>query len=179
MTLASKITLTRILITPLIVYLLLTAVVPESRWIVIVLFIITSLTDVVDGYYARRMKQVTTFGKFLDPLADKLLIASVLICMVELKIVSSVPVIIIIAREFIVTGLRLIAAGDGIVIEASRWGKIKTISQVVTVAVLLLDLKVFGLDFGNLFLWITVIITVFSGVDYMVRNRKVFDYDRQ
>lgn len=176
MTIASKITLARIFATPIIVMLLLSPVIPESRTrliIVMVLFVITSLTDAVDGYYARRFKQVTNFGKFLDPLADKLLIVSVLICMVELQIVSSIPVIVIIAREFIVTGLRLIAAGDGIIIEASKWGKIKTIAQVVTVAVLL-----FGLRFGDYFLWVTVLITVFSGIDYLIKNKKVFNVDR-
>ncbi|HAR62432.1 MAG: CDP-diacylglycerol--glycerol-3-phosphate 3-phosphatidyltransferase [Candidatus Margulisiibacteriota bacterium] len=172
MTLASKITLARIFATPVIVYLLLTTNTTYSRLFVILLFVITSLTDVIDGYLARRLKQITTLGKFLDPLADKLLITSVLICMVEMRLVESIPVIIIIAREFAVTGLRLIAAGEGVVIDASRWGKYKTIAQVVTVIILLLRL-----DFAVIFLWLTVLITVLSGFDYFKKNIRIFAYE--
>ena len=173
MTLASKITFARIAATPLIVYLLLAIEMPWGRYLALFLFIITSLTDAMDGYFARRLKQVTNFGKFLDPLADKLLITSVLVCMVELRIIDSIPVIIIIAREFAVTGLRLIAAGEGSVIDASMWGKYKTVAQVVTVTILLMEQQ-----FGNMLLWITVLITVYSGIDYFVKNRRVFEYDR-
>lgn len=174
MTTASKITMVRIALIPVIIFLLYTAFVPYGRIMVVLLFILASVTDAVDGYYARRFKQVTSLGKFLDPLADKLLIISVFVCMIELRIIPAIPVVIIIAREFAVTGLRLIAASDGKVIDASKFGKYKTVAQVITVVVLFLNMNI-----GIYILWLTVLITLASGMDYFLKNLKVFSDGEQ
>lgn len=137
------------------------------------LFIIASATDWVDGYYARKHNLITNLGKFLDPLADKLLVSAALILLVEIGLAPAWIVIIIISREFAVTGLRLIAAGDGIVLAASSLGKIKTVSQIVAVAALLLHnfpFSYLGFPFATIMLYIALIFTVLSGYDYFVKN---------
>ena len=142
------------------------------------LFIIAASTDGVDGYLARKRKMVTSFGKFLDPIADKLLVTAALIALVERGNVTGWAAMIIIAREFIVTGLRLLAAGEGIVISASNLGKIKTISQVIAIVLALLKnfpLNIIfpGIDFAAYAMMLAVIITIYSGYDYIKNNVNV------
>jgi len=170
--LPNKLTLFRIFIIPLFLLFLLGGVGGEySRYIALAIFIIASVTDALDGYIARKYNRVTNFGKFMDPLADKVLVCSALIALIQTGDVSSIVVIIIIAREFIITGFRLVASDNGVVIAASNWGKLKTISQMIMVMYLILGLS------GGLFdtlamvlVYAAVFFTAVSAVDYIVKN---------
>ncbi len=174
MNLANKLTLARILLVPIFMVFLLTKI-PGGRFIAAGIFIIAASTDGLDGYIARKRSEVTKFGKFIDPLADKLLITASLICLVELKMVPASVAIIIIGREFAVTGLRTLAAGENIIIVASKLGKFKTITQVVAISTLLLvDLPIPYLNnIGLALLYFAVFMTLWSGVDYFMKARKL------
>ncbi len=126
MNLPNKLTLLRVILVPFYVFFMLTDIVPFSPVIALAIFAAASATDALDGHIARSSNLVTTFGKFLDPLADKVLVVSALMCMVERGVIGSVPVIIIVAREFMVSGLRLVTANEGVVVAAGIWGKLKT-----------------------------------------------------
>lgn len=145
------------------------------------IFILASSTDGVDGYIARKRKQITRFGKFLDPIADKLLITAALLALVQTGEVSGWAAMIIIGRELIVTGLRLVAAGEGIVIAASYLGKIKTVLQIIAIVLSLLQnwplSLIAGVPFDDYFMFIAVIFTIYSGYDYIAKNLKVIDYN--
>ncbi|GAA0228037.1 CDP-diacylglycerol--glycerol-3-phosphate 3-phosphatidyltransferase [Metaclostridioides mangenotii] len=176
MNLPNKLTLFRILLIPVLVLLILLEV-PNRFLISSVIFIIASITDALDGYIARRDNLVTDFGKFMDPLADKLLVISVLICMVEVDLVSSWMVIIIVARELTVSILRAIAAADGKVIAAGGSGKLKTITQMVSIVVLFLGAhfyNVYLLNFGTGLIFIATLLTLYSGWEYLYKNKEVF-----
>ncbi|WP_027963253.1 CDP-diacylglycerol--glycerol-3-phosphate 3-phosphatidyltransferase [Halalkalibacillus halophilus] len=184
MNVPNKITISRIFLIPIFIALLVIPLgwgaidigayeLPISHLIAGILFIIASLTDWLDGYYARKYNLVTNLGKFLDPLADKLLVSAALICLVELQLAPAWIVIIIISREFAVTGLRLVAAGDGIVLAASQMGKLKTTLQIGSASFLLLHhfpLSYIGLPIGTILLYLAAIVTVISGVDYFKKN---------
>ena len=130
--LANKLTVLRIFFVPIfLLFIIVKDIVPYGSFIATIIFILASLTDKLDGYIARSRNQVTNFGKFMDPLADKLLVTTALICLVDLHVISSVVAVIIIAREFAVSGLRTVAASDGKVIAASYWGKAKTVVQII------------------------------------------------
>lgn len=137
-----------------------------------VLFIAASLTDLFDGKIARKYNLVTNFGKFMDPLADKLLVCSALICLIELGQLPAWVVIIIISREFIISGFRLVAADNGVVIAASYWGKFKTTFQMIAVVLLILDIASLAL-LTTLCVWIALALTIISLVDYIVKNHRV------
>ena len=138
-----------------------------------VLFIVASLTDLFDGKIARKYNLVTNFGKFMDPLADKLLVCSALICLIELGQLPAWVVIIIISREFIISGFRLIAAENGVVIAANYWGKFKTVSQMIMIILLLIDLGgVFDI-LEQIFIWLSLALTVISLITYIWQNRSV------
>lgn len=140
------------------------------------IFIFASVTDWLDGYIARKYSLVTNMGKFLDPLADKLLVSAAFIILVELGTAPSWIVIVIISREFAVTGLRLILAGGGEVVAANQLGKIKTVTQILAIVSLLLNNIYFesiGIPFGTIVLYVALLFTVWSGVDYFYKNRKV------
>ena len=130
-----------------------------------IVFIIASLTDAVDGYIARKRHLVTNMGKFIDPLADKILVIAVLIALVELGRFPGWMVVVIISREFIVSGLRMVAASEGVVIAASKGGKIKTVTQMIGMIMLL-----FSIPFAMPVMWLAVILTVWSGVDHVVKG---------
>ena len=136
------------------------------------IFILASITDFLDGKIARKYNLVTNFGKFMDPLADKLLVCSALIALVDFDKVAAWIVIIIIAREFIISGFRLIAADNGVVIAASYWGKFKTVFQMVAVCLLIVDIPVLHI-LTQLILWIAVILTIVSLIDYLIKNKDV------
>lgn len=170
--LPNKLTLFRIFIIPLFLLFLLGGIGGEySRYIALVIFIIASVTDALDGYIARKYNRVTNFGKFMDPLADKILVCSALIALIQTGDISSIVVIIIIAREFIITGFRLVASDSGVIIAASNWGKLKTISQMIMIMYLILGLR--GGIFDTLAMILisaAVIFTAVSALDYIVKN---------
>lgn len=142
-------------------------------------FILAASTDGLDGYIARKRKIVTNLGKFLDPLADKLLISAALISLVEMQRLEAWIAIVIISREFAVTGLRLVAAAEGQVIAASGWGKLKTWVQIVAIVALIVrnfPFEDIGFPFAKIASWAMVVVTIYSGYDYFAKNRKVIQY---
>lgn len=176
MNLANKLTILRIFLVPIFMLFLLIDM-PNGDYIAAVIFVIAALTDTLDGYIARSRNQITTFGKFMDPLADKLLVCSALIILVEMQRLSSWIVVLIIAREFAITGLRVLAASEGITIAASWWGKFKTSSQMFLIVVLLLNNYPFSLvriPMNKIAVVLTLIFTVVSGADYLIKNKRVF-----
>ena len=174
MNIPNQLTILRIILIPVFIVLLMKG---YPYWSAAV-FIAASATDALDGHIARKYNMVTNFGKIMDPLADKLLVTSALICFVELGVVPGWMVIVILAREFIITGLRAVAAGDGIIIAAGKSGKLKTVFQMVAIIVLLLQDFPFTLfttiPVGMILLWVAVILTIYSGVEYIIQNRQVF-----
>lgn len=145
-----------------------------GKWVALAIFIIASLTDTLDGYLARKYHLVTNFGKFMDPLADKLLVCSALICFTATGQLAAWITIIIIAREFIISGFRLIAADNGIVIAASYWGKFKTVSQMILIILMIMDLPYSAFQMLiQIFVVIAVVLTVVSLVDYIRKNKSV------
>jgi CDP-diacylglycerol--glycerol-3-phosphate 3-phosphatidyltransferase len=196
MNLANKLTLGRIFLVPVFLIFIAVSDIPYGTFIATFIFILASLTDKVDGYIARSRNQITNFGKFMDPLADKLLVTSALISLVELQVVPAWAAIVIIAREFAVSGLRTIAASEGKVIAASWWGKIKTVIQIIAIIILLLKVniatsayltelvketefwEIFFKYVPNISIAAAVIITILSGVDYFVKNKHTIDVNK-
>lgn len=177
MGLANKITITRIFFVPVFMVFLLSGPQPVGSYIAASIFAIAALTDTVDGYVARAQSQVTVFGQLMDPLADKLLVSAALISLVQINELSAWIAVIIIAREFAVSGLRLIALAEHKVIAASKWGKIKTISQIIAIIVIILKLpySVYDISIGWLLMAIAVALTILSGIDYFIKARGVLN----
>ncbi|KAE9637096.1 CDP-diacylglycerol--glycerol-3-phosphate 3-phosphatidyltransferase [Defluviitalea raffinosedens] len=176
MNLANKLTFLRIILIPVFLIVLLTEWIPDpqKRIFAVIIFALASLTDMLDGYIARSRNLITNLGKFLDPLADKLLVTSALVSLVELGDLPAWVVIIILSRELAITGFRTVAVSEGIVIAASWWGKIKTISQMFMTMVFLLNISLPIFDvFETVLMWMAVIFTIISGVDYIVKNKRV------
>lgn len=173
MNVPNTLTIVRILLIPFFVVFMLCNVTGYDNYIALAIFVIASLTDTLDGYLARKNHQVTNFGKFMDPLADKLLVCSALICFIEQGRLAAWIVIIIIAREFIISGFRLIAVENGIVIAANYWGKFKTVSQMIMIILLILDMGGIFDMLESIFVWISLGLTVISLVTYIMQNRKV------
>mgnify|MGYP002570677756 FL=1 len=144
-----------------------------NRWICLAIFVAASVTDWFDGHLARKYNLITNFGKFMDPLADKLLVCSAMICMIEVDKLPAWVVIIIIGREFIISGFRLIAAENGIVIAANYWGKFKTVSQMIMIILLMLDFGGIFTVLTQIFIWLSVALTIISLLTYIMQNRKV------
>ncbi|MCR4658075.1 MAG: CDP-diacylglycerol--glycerol-3-phosphate 3-phosphatidyltransferase [Lachnospiraceae bacterium] len=180
MNLPNKLTIVRVILIPFFVFFLLGDFWGDvSDYIALAIFIIASLTDLLDGKIARKYNLVTNFGKFMDPLADKLLVCSALICFVELKKLPAWIVIIIIAREFIISGFRLVAADNGVVIAASFYGKFKTVSQMVMIILLHLNTKnAFINVLTAVSVYVALIMTVVSLIDYLYKNREVMKEQR-
>lgn len=175
MNLPNKLTLFRVILIPFFVFFLLAPYFEGyGNYIAVAIFIVASITDFLDGKIARKYNLVTNFGKFMDPLADKLLVCSALICLIQLKSIPAWVVIIIIAREFIISGFRLIASDNGVVIAASYWGKFKTAFQMLTVIVLILNIpnKVFVI-LGTVLIYVSLALTVISLIDYIAKNKDV------
>ncbi|MBS5937801.1 CDP-diacylglycerol--glycerol-3-phosphate 3-phosphatidyltransferase [Clostridium sartagoforme] len=193
MNLANKLTMLRIFLVPLFLIFIAVQDIPYGTFIATFIFIIASLTDQLDGYIARSRNQVTNFGKFMDPLADKLLVTAALISLVELQVVPAWATVIIISREFAVSGLRTIAASEGKVIAASMWGKVKTVTQIAAIISLLLQVNVgtskylislvnsseiikkLIMNGPRVLLLIAVIMTIVSGYDYFKKNIKIIN----
>ena len=174
MNLPNKLTVLRMLMVPFFVFFMLTDTGgAANKWIALVLFCVASLTDMLDGKIARARNLVTNFGKFMDPLADKLLVCSAMICMIDSGQLTAWFVIIIIAREFIISGFRLVASDNGIVIAASYWGKFKTVSQMAMIIILIADFGGIFDMIGNILIWVSLILTVVSLIDYVSKNVQV------
>lgn len=187
MNLPNKITISRIFLIPLFLIVLSidfnwgeiaigNNVLPITQLVGSIIFIIASITDWLDGYIARKYNLITNMGKFLDPLADKLLVSAAFIMLIELQIAPAWIIIVIISREFAITGFRLVASGEGVVLAASSMGKLKTVSQIL--AVILLMLNNFPFSYTNIpvdmiMLYIALIFTVWSGIDYFIKNWNV------
>ena len=196
MNLANKLTVIRIFLVSIFLIFIAVQGIPYGTFIATFIFILASLTDKLDGYIARSRNQITNFGKFMDPLADKLLVTSALISLVELQMVPSWAAIVIIAREFAVSGLRTIAASEGKVIAASWWGKIKTVIQIIAIVLLLLQFNIttssyltnlvesssvwnwFFMNVPSWMLNISVVITLISGWDYFRKNKHTIDMNK-
>ena len=174
MNLPNKLTVLRVIMIPFFVAALLYdgGANQNMRYVAAALFIIASLTDMLDGKIARKYNLVTNFGKFMDPLADKLLVCSALICMIELRELPAWMVIIIISREFIISGFRLVASANGVVIAASYWGKFKTTFQMIGVVLLIFNIPALSMV-TTIVIWIALALTVISLVDYVVKNAGV------
>lgn len=142
------------------------------NWAALAIFVIACLTDLLDGKIARKYNLITNFGKFMDPLADKLLVCAAMICLIELDRIPAYVVVIIMSREFIISGFRLIASDNDIVIAASMWGKYKTVSQMLMVILMLADIAILQ-PVTNIVMWIATILTIVSLVDYVYKNRNV------
>ena len=174
MNLPNKLTVLRVIMVPFFVFFMLTDVGGAvNKWIALVIFCVASLTDMLDGKIARARNLVTNFGKFMDPLADKLLVCSALICLVEMNRLAAWMVIVIISREFIISGFRLIASDNGVVIAASYWGKFKTTFQMIMIILLILDLGGVFTTITTIVTWAALILTVVSLVDYLAKNKGI------
>ena len=176
MNLPNKLTMFRVLLIPFFIVFLLVPITSFDKWIALAIFIVASLTDLLDGKIARKYNLVTNFGKFMDPLADKLLVCSALICLIELDKIPAWMVIIIIAREFIISGFRLVASDDGIVIAASYWGKFKTTFQMLMIIFTIFNIYLENdvLDvISNILVYVALALTVISLIDYMLKNKDV------
>lgn len=174
MNLPNKITIFRVCMIPVFLVFMLVPGIPFGNYIATAVFAIACASDALDGHIARKHNLVTNFGKFMDPLADKLLVCSALICFVELSYMPAWIVIVIIAREFIISGFRLIASDNGVVIAASYWGKFKTIAQMITCILLIVQLPFSWIEVvEQVFIWLSLVLTVVSLVEYIWKNKNV------
>ena len=182
----NKLTILRMCLIPFFVVFLVLPEIPLSYLWALVIFSIASITDALDGNIARKHNLVTDFGKFLDPIADKLLVVSALLCFIQNGLISSVVVIVIVAREFLVSSLRLVAVGGGKVIAASIWGKMKTVSQIIAIiAVMTLQLagqlniidatQQWVFIVNEILMWISALFTIVSGMQYLMANKEYID----
>ena len=173
MNLPNKLTILRVLMIPFFVFFMMTEVLgTNTKWLALAIFVVASLTDLLDGYIARKYHLVTNSGKFMDPLADKLLVCSAMLCFVEKGMLSAWFVIIIISREFIISGFRLIASDNGVVIAASYWGKFKTVFQMLMVILLIADIEMISV-FTTIISYVALALTVISLIDYLIKNKAV------
>ena len=173
----NKLTVARMILVPFLVLFMLTDLGGEAnRYIALAIFVVASVTDWFDGKLARKYNLVTDFGKFMDPLADKLLVSSAMICLVSLNRIPAWVVIVIISREFIISGFRLVASDAGVVIAASWWGKIKTVVQMIMVIVLILSIhNPVVAVIEQILIYLALVLTVVSLLDYLIKNWKVMD----
>ncbi|MFZ5966528.1 MAG: CDP-diacylglycerol--glycerol-3-phosphate 3-phosphatidyltransferase [Bacillota bacterium] len=175
MNLANKLTIARIFLVPVFMIFLLNKI-PYGTLIAAGIFTVAAITDTLDGYIARSRNQITKFGKFMDPLADKLLVTAALVSLVQMDKLPAWMVVVIISREYIISILRAIAASEGIVIAASWWGKLKTLTQIIAIIAILMDnypFRLIGFPFSTIALWVALILTIISGVDYVYLNRSI------
>ena len=173
MNLPNKLTLFRVVLIPFFVFFLLAPYFEGyGNYIAVAIFIVASITDFLDGKIARKYNLVTNFGKFMDPLADKLLVCSALICLIQLELITAWVVIIIIAREFIISGFRLVASDNGVVIAASYWGKWKTTFQMFAVILMILDIPALEIP-KQICIWVALALTIISLVDYIKKNYQI------
>lgn len=176
MNIPNKLCVLRILLVPVVIYIMINSSIDNSNIYALLIFVIASLTDMLDGYIARKYNMITNLGKFLDPLADKVLVISVLIAFVQMDKLSPWIVIIIVFREFAITGFRILAASENIIIAASWWGKIKTITQMIMIIILFLNLNILYWSYvEKISILVAVFMTIISGIDYIIKNKKVLE----
>lgn len=175
MNLPNKLTMLRVILIPFFIFFMLAEfLAPTGKWIALGIFVLASITDMLDGKIARKYELVTNFGKFMDPIADKLLVCSAFIVFVQLGLLPAWIVIILIAREFIISGFRLVASDAGIVLAASIWGKFKTAFQMIMCIILIVNLDYPAVNIiEQVFIYISLALSVISLVDYLVKNRQV------
>lgn len=174
MNLPNKLTTFRVILIPFFVFFMLAPnMTGINNYIAVAIFIVASLTDLLDGKIARKYNLVTNFGKFMDPLADKLLVCSAMICLIQTGQLAAWIVVIIIAREFIISGFRLVAADNDIVIAASYWGKFKTVSQMFMLILLIADLGGAFNMIAQVLIWVSLVLTIVSLIDYIAKNVQV------
>ena len=174
MNLPNKLTVLRVVMIPFFVaFLLFDITGAADKWIALAVFCVASLTDMLDGQIARKYHLVTNFGKFMDPLADKLLVCTAFVCLTTMGRLNVIVVLIIIAREFIISGFRLVASDNGIVIAASYWGKFKTVSHMALIILLIMDIGGVFPVVELVLTWVALILTVVSLVDYIAKNKQV------
>ena len=174
MNLPNRLTVLRVIMIPFfVIFMLYDIVGAADKWTALVIFCVASFTDFLDGYLARKNNLVTNFGKFMDPLADKLLVCTAMICLVAMNRLNVVVVIIIIAREFIISGFRLVASDSGIVIAASYWGKFKTVFQMFMVIFMIADLGGVFSIVEQVLMWLALIFTIVSLIEYIGKNKQV------
>ena len=169
----NKLTVLRVLLIPFFVVFMMMEPNGWNKWAALAIFVIASVTDWLDGYLARRDNLVTNFGKFMDPLADKLLVCSALICLVEMDRIPGWIVIIIIGREFVISGLRLIASDNGVVIAANYWGKFKNVCQMIMIIVMIMNLGGMFITVEQILIYASLALTVISLITYLWQNRSV------
>lgn len=172
MNIANKLTVFRVVLVPFFVIFMLTDFTPVNRWIAFGIFVVATITDKLDGTIARKYNMITKFGKFMDPIADKLIVSSALICLCSLGEVPAWVVILTISREFAISGIRLIAVENGTTIAATWWGKSKTIAQMAMIIIMLLNLEIFYV-LGQIVMYVSVVLTIISMADYIIKNKKV------
>ena len=178
MNLPNKLTVLRMVLVPFFVATLLLSKTNDTlKWVALALFVIASLTDFADGYIARKYNLITNFGKFMDPLADKILTVSGMICLIELGRIPSWIVVIIVAREFIISGFRLIAAENGVVIAANYWGKFKTTFQMFMIILMIMNIPQLQIV-TNIVMWIALALTIISLVTYINANKQIIAGDK-
>ena len=173
MNLPNKLTVLRMVLVPFFVATLLLSKTNDTlKWVALALFVVASLTDFADGYIARKYNLITNFGKFMDPLADKILTVSGMICLIELGRIPSWIVVIIVAREFIISGFRLIAAENGVVIAANYWGKFKTTFQMIMIILMIMNIPQLKIV-TDIVMWIALALTIISLVTYINANKQI------
>lgn len=176
MNLPNKITIFRMCMIPVFLVFFLIDTIPYGNWIALGIFIIACLSDAVDGHIARKHNLVTNFGKFMDPLADKLLVCTALLCFVEQGTLNLIVAIVIVAREFIISGFRLVAAEGGLVLAASYWGKFKTTAQMIMCCLLIVHLEFsWFTTLEVIFIWLSFALTIISLLDYLIKNKSVLN----
>lgn len=178
MNIANKLTVFRVILVPFFVVFMLTDFTDYNRWIAFVIFVVATITDKLDGTIAHKYNMVTNFGKFMDPIADKLLVCSALVCLTASCEVPAWVTILIIGREFAISGIRLIAADNDVAIAATWWGKSKTIAQMTMIIIILMKVPSFYI-LGRIVMYISVALTIISLVDYIIKNRKVLVFDEK
>lgn len=172
MNIANKLTVFRVVLVPFFVIFMLTDFTQYNRWIAFAIFCIATITDKLDGTIARKYNMITDFGKFMDPIADKLLVSSALICLSSLGEIPAWIVIVIIAREFAISGIRLVAADNGVTIAATWWGKSKTISQMAMIIIMLMNIPALHI-LSQVVMYVSLILTLVSMIDYIIKNKAV------
>ena len=178
MNLPNKLTVVRMVLVPFFVAALLLSKTNDSlKWVALALFVIASLTDFADGYIARKYNLITNFGKFMDPLADKIRTISGMICLIELGRIPSWIVVIIVAREFIISGFRLVAAENGVVIAANYWGKFKTTFQMIMIILMIMNIPQLQI-LTDIVMWIALALTLISLWTYIMANKQVLAGDK-